>query len=71
VLFNLRIYEKLYCFGFCHTSLKDVRGLSDICAMNAYTLELSGDARGRLIAVVDAAVFASEHEITEALQSEP
>jgi hypothetical protein len=39
--------------------------------MKAYTLELSGDEHGRLIAVVDAAIFAGEHEINEVLQEEP
>ena len=39
--------------------------------MKAYTLELSGDERGRLIAVVDAAIFLGEHEINEVLQEEP
>ena len=39
--------------------------------MKAYTLELSGDQHGRLIAVVDAAIFAGKHEINEVLQESP
>ena len=39
--------------------------------MKAYTLELSGDEHGRSIAVVDAAIFAGEHEINEVLQESP
>jgi hypothetical protein len=39
--------------------------------VKAYTLELSGDEHGRLIAVVDAAIFAGEHEINEQLQEAP
>jgi hypothetical protein len=35
--------------------------------VKAYTLELSGDEHGKLIAVVDAAIFAGKHEINEVL----
>ena len=39
--------------------------------MKAYTLELSGDQRGRLLSVIEAAIFAGERDINEVLQEAP